>query len=130
MDSVTDGTINRLLNNSSVLPCRWYSYLVACMYIGSKILISAIPRLITIFGFTKKGIRKNSLATSLMSASAFLNGGGVRNWNLVSTGQKVATSGLGFFGRVVATCFGGMGGWYIGKWLAEFAGDVYTAFYA
>ncbi|XP_045401765.1 interferon alpha-inducible protein 6 isoform X2 [Lemur catta] len=59
------------------------------MAVGGGLAVSALPLL----GFTGAGIAANSVAASLMSWSAALNGGGVPAGGLVATLQSLGAGG-------------------------------------
>ncbi|XP_012501386.1 PREDICTED: interferon alpha-inducible protein 6 [Propithecus coquereli] len=59
------------------------------MAVGGGLAVSALP----VLGFTGAGIAANSVAASLMSWSAVLNGGGVPAGGLVATLQSLGAGG-------------------------------------
>ncbi|ELW59110.1 interferon alpha-inducible protein 6 [Tupaia chinensis] len=59
------------------------------MAVGAGLMVAGLPAL----GFTGAGIAANSLAASLMSWSAVLNGGGVPAGGLVATLQSLGAGG-------------------------------------
>ncbi|XP_036112310.1 interferon alpha-inducible protein 6 [Molossus molossus] len=62
---------------------------LAYMAVGGGVLAMGLPAL----GFTGAGIAANSLAASLMSWSALLNGGGVPAGGVVATLQSLGATG-------------------------------------
>ena len=90
------------------------------MILGAAILLYFFPWVLALLGFTKRGIRKGSLASGVQSKMAYLNGGGVPMRNFVAFIQRVAAKGLGRKGVVVVGAVGAAAGYYVARFIRRF----------
>ncbi|XP_072466181.1 interferon alpha-inducible protein 27-like protein 2A [Notamacropus eugenii] len=61
---------------------------------GGVMVVTSVPVVLGVAGFTKAGIAAGSVAAKMMSAAAVANGGGVASGSLVAVLQSVGAGGL------------------------------------
>jgi hypothetical protein len=67
---------------------------VAVPVVGAAAFVYAVPIVVTAVGFTSSGITAGSWASSIMSATAIANGGGVSAASLCAALQSIGVVGL------------------------------------
>ncbi|XP_016391729.1 interferon alpha inducible protein 27.1 isoform X2 [Sinocyclocheilus rhinocerous] len=78
--------------------------------VGAVLTVAAAPAVLTAAGFTTAGIAASSIASSLMSAAAVANGGGIAAGSVVATLQAAGAAGIPLAGQAIVGTVGAVVG--------------------